>query len=481
MKKQVFNPYLPSWEYIPDGEPRVFGERLYIFGSHDNAKGKDYCVNDYVTWSAPINDLSDWRYEGVIFKKSQTPWNTDEKPMYAPDVAKGPDGRYYLYYSVQNTSIMSVAVCDSPAGRYEYYGDVKMPNGHVLGHSKEDWFQFDPSILVDNDGRIFLYSGSGQNFNKRWGYPVVGCFVMELEQDMLTVKGSPKILLPAKEKFTKPNFFEGASVRHIGELYYLVFPATDISGLNYATSKYPDRDFTYRGRIHSTSDIGYEGHSLMEARYPIGNNHGGLVEINGEWYVFDHRQTDQSGWRRQGVAEKIEIKPDGSIAMVDATSCGLNNGPLSGDGLYPAYIACNLMSKATFGLRNPTKGPFVTQEGDDYNPPCEKKQESANGGIDGMPPVSYISGIKNGCVVGYKYFDLRKTRHIRICIRGKAAGRLILSDQEDGRNIRAYFDINSSKDWMEYDADIEIIAERTPLYFIYSGRGMIEFLSFTLS
>lgn len=31
MKKQAFNPYLPSWEYIPDGEPYVFGGRVYIF------------------------------------------------------------------------------------------------------------------------------------------------------------------------------------------------------------------------------------------------------------------------------------------------------------------------------------------------------------------------------------------------------------------------------------------------------------------
>ena len=27
MKQQVFNPYLPSWEYVPDGEPHVFGDR----------------------------------------------------------------------------------------------------------------------------------------------------------------------------------------------------------------------------------------------------------------------------------------------------------------------------------------------------------------------------------------------------------------------------------------------------------------------
>lgn len=37
MKNQVMNPYLPLWEYIPDGEPRIFGDRLYVYGSHDFA------------------------------------------------------------------------------------------------------------------------------------------------------------------------------------------------------------------------------------------------------------------------------------------------------------------------------------------------------------------------------------------------------------------------------------------------------------
>ena len=39
MKKQAFNPYLPSWEYIPDGEPYVFGDRVYVYGSHDYFNG----------------------------------------------------------------------------------------------------------------------------------------------------------------------------------------------------------------------------------------------------------------------------------------------------------------------------------------------------------------------------------------------------------------------------------------------------------
>lgn len=71
MKRQAYNPYLPAWEYIPDGEPRVFGDRLYIFGSHDRFGAEGYCENDYVAWSAPVEDLSDWRYEGVISGKTR--------------------------------------------------------------------------------------------------------------------------------------------------------------------------------------------------------------------------------------------------------------------------------------------------------------------------------------------------------------------------------------------------------------------------
>lgn len=98
MKQQVFNPYLPSWEYIPDGEPYVFGDRVYVYGSHDSFGAPIFCVKDYVCWSAPVTDLSDWRYEGVIYRKNQDPSNKlGIRCLYAPDVTQGPDGRYYLF------------------------------------------------------------------------------------------------------------------------------------------------------------------------------------------------------------------------------------------------------------------------------------------------------------------------------------------------------------------------------------------------
>ena len=48
------NPFLPLNTYIVDGEPHVFGNRVYLFGSHDKAGGDTYCMRNYEFWSAPV-------------------------------------------------------------------------------------------------------------------------------------------------------------------------------------------------------------------------------------------------------------------------------------------------------------------------------------------------------------------------------------------------------------------------------------------
>lgn len=482
----VYNPYLPGWEYIPDGEPHVFDGRLYIYGSHDQAGGKGFCLNDYVCWSAPEEDLSSWRYEGVIYRREQHPHEGAVSVLYAPDVVKGTDGCYYLYYSAENCSYISVAVCDTPAGQYKYLGDVRTADGHVLGTNQEDWFQFDPAVLVDEDGRIWLYSGSGQKVNRKFGHPVVGCFVMELEQDMLTVKNGPKVILEADESLKKPSFFEGASIRHIGDWYYLVYPATNMTGLNYAMSRYPDRGFKHKGPIHSTSDIGLEGRKLMQARFPIGNNHGGMVRVKGQWYIFDHRMTNRSMFSRQGVAEPIMIKEDGTIDMVEATSCGLNGGPLQGKGNYPAYIACNLMCGKFLKWRNPFSAPYVTQDETDYCPEREKQfteKKIAGADIDSLQnwknaPMPYVAGIRNNTLVGYKYFDFQDVHSIGVEIRGDAKGILFVQTQEEG-SVVARIPIGiHAETWRAVSVPIHITRGVHAVYFRYKGKGNLAIRRF---
>ena len=128
--KQVFNPYLPAGEYIPDGEPHVFGNRVYVYGSHDRFNAAIFCVNDYVCYSAPVDDLSAWRYEGVIYKKKQDPLNKlGIRLLFAPDVVQGVDGRYYLYYAYDFLGRMGVAVSDKPQGRMNTTVMSVMPTG----------------------------------------------------------------------------------------------------------------------------------------------------------------------------------------------------------------------------------------------------------------------------------------------------------------------------------------------------------------
>ena len=457
---------------------------MYIYGSHDQFGSKEYCVNDYVSWSAPEDDLSDWRYEGIIFRKDQTPWNTKNLLYYAPDVVQGTDGKYYLFYSVQNSSIASVAVCDTPAGKFEYLGDVHFPDGRVYGSNPEDWFLFDPAVLVDDDGRIYLYAGSGQPSNGNFGHEIKGLFVMELSSDMLTIIGEPTIILPADFNPKRPNYWEGPSIRHIGKWYYLVYPATDITGLNYAMSLFPDKGFIHKGPIHSSSDIGLNGRKLMNAAYPMGNSHGGMVCVKGQWYIFDHRRTGETT-NRQPVAERIEIKEDGSISMVESTSCGLNEGPLRGIGTYPAYIACCLKSSGIFGLHNPMGGPYITQDGPDYEPK-EPADGEVNVDTETNAPKARICGIKNGCVVGYKYFDLTETKHITITARG-GDGIMEILGSEDGQSVG---EIRISHHWNNMGTDLNTAnlsqkagcpVGRCPLYLRYKGRGNVELLQFTLS
>ena len=158
--KQYFNPILPLDEYIPDGEPHVFGDRIYLFGSHDKEGGTRYCEEEnYVGWSAPLDNPGEWRYEGEIYSSKQDPAYKEgaANDLYAPDVVQGNDGRYYLYYGFAGTSghnCLNVAVCDTPAGYYEYLGFVRNPDGSV----HKTYLMGDPAVIND-EGTIRLYMG----------------------------------------------------------------------------------------------------------------------------------------------------------------------------------------------------------------------------------------------------------------------------------------------------------------------------------
>lgn len=481
MRGQAFNPYLPSWEYIPDGEPRVFENRLYIYGSHDQFNGADFCLNDYVCWSAPLDDLSDWKYEGVIYRKEQDIRNTDGKMrMCAPDCVRGVDGRYYLYYQLHALQSTSVAVADSPTGPFAFYGYVQHPDGTPWGEKRGDSFAFDPGVLVDDDGKVYLYIGFStkgmfKTVLKLRGNRVEESVCLELEPDMKTVKGGeyPIVPGPSKAKGTEyegHSFFEASSIRKANGKYYYVYSSILSHELCYAVSNFPNKEFHYGGTLVSIADIGYKGNTTPQ-NY-TGNTHGGMVEINGQWYIFYHRQTNKIKCSRQACAEKLTILPDGSIPQVETTSCGLNAGPLRSEGKYEARIACNLSGKkgtlfSDTARKKDKKNlyPYFTQSGRD-------RQENGD---------QYIANLCDGAWCGFKHFLFTGTENqITVTVRGQCDGCLKVYTNRSKAPV-SQITIHQSITWEAYTAPISTCAETAALYFVFEGSGGLDFWTFEIT
>ena len=461
MMKQALNPFLPERVYIPDGEAHVFNDRVYLFGSHDKENGETFCRLGYEIYSAPVNDLSNWTSKGINYSSSQDPIaeKTNRFYRYAPDCVRGKDGRYYLYYCLGGKKAMgsydgpiSVAVCDTPDGKYEFYGHVRNKDGSLF----DDHILFDPAVRND-DGVIRLYYGTYYSFSSlgkllrpitRWiegrmlnkttkeikAYQdrIGGCYTVSLEDDRLTVASMPKEVFncyqkkgPFKgERRLIPkgshnrighDFFEGSSIRKVNGEYYFVYSSLNNHELCYARSKYPDKDFTYGGTLISNGDVGYQGRTEKNRLNYTATNHGCIEKINGLFYVFYHKQTHGSDFSRVACAEKIKIEKDGSIKQVERTSCGLNNGPLSGVGKYSAFHATYITNGRMPNRNNKSFKhiPMITTD--------DKE--------------SYITNLKKGCLVGYRYFDLSCTKELRLSIRGNGEIEVGLKGKDDWKAI----------------------------------------------
>lgn len=464
MKKTAFNPYLPSWEYIPDGEPYVFDGRVYVYGSHDFYNGYVFCMGDYVCWSAPAEDLSDWRYEGVIYPRNEDPLNRDGKMcLYAPDVTVGPDGRYYLYYVLDHVPVVSVAVCDSPAGRYRFYGYVHYQDGTLLGEKEGDQPQFDPGVLTEG-ARTFLYTG----FCPKGDKTRTGAMATVLGEDMLTVEEAPVFVAPscaysAGSGFEGHAFFEAPSIRKIGDTYYFIYSSEVMHELCYATSKNPREGFVYKGVLVSNCDLHITDGKPADMPMAYGaNNHGSVAEINGEWYIFYHRHTNGTWYSRQGCAEKLVKGPAGGFLQAELTSCGLNNGPLPGFGTYPAYIACHLF----------TAQPSVYVGGDAF-------PKIIQDGRDGDEEPGYISNMQDSATAGFRYFDMKGVSKISITVRGYTGGVFEVRTAWDGR-VYAEIPVKNSNVWETYTAQAALPDGVQALYLTYRGDGKASLLSFAL-
>lgn len=383
------NPILPLWEHIPDGEPRVFGDRVYLYGSHDNAFSGEFCDIRLKCWSAPVSDPNHWTCHGDIFHAqadedhpSDVTWH-ENGMCYAPDVVEI-GGRYYLFvYLFYGRGC--VAVSDVPYGPFKLLNTYHYDEKDLPPDFCNNGVMVDPGVLVDDDGQVYIYCGY------EWQYMI--------QAD----PNDPSHLLPETYQTDmiprgkgESDFFEACSPRKIGDTYYLIYSPRVGSRLAYATSKSPKGPFTYRGVI---IDNGLD--------YPGGNDHGSIMQVGDQWYIFYHRTSNGTVFSRQACAERITILPDGSIPQVEMTSLGFQEA-LNPYEPTPAHICCVLRG---------------------------------HGMVKTLTPLqTVVADLRIGSVVGYKYFDFgadESATHMELLMEVRGQGetgviRVMLDDADHG-------------------------------------------------
>ncbi|MCR5418527.1 MAG: family 43 glycosylhydrolase [Lachnospiraceae bacterium] len=417
------NPFLPLWEYIPDAEPRLFGDRVYLYGSHDLPGGLNFCDYKLKVWSASIHDLNHWECHGHSIHtrddadhKASVP-GTD-KQFYAPDVVEK-DGKYYLYTYIRD-SMGCVSVSDKPEGPFTFLSNYQ----YAPEDAGDGGIFNDIGVLVDDDGKVYAYYGFQHSCMNE----------IDPETMYKVLPGSLKrsVIKDDPDTPTEERFYEASSPRKIGDTYYLIYSPCRSPRLAYATSDSPTGPFTYRGYIIDNG---------VDFDKPQGNDHGSICKIGDQWYVFYHRMTNGGITSRRACVEKITILPDGTIPPVEMTSLGFE------DSLSPYYpvkaeIACVL-----------TKDCFVTEK-------------------DLFCRV--ITDIKDGCVIGYKYFEFgedfsSKTMKLTVKIKGcgqKGALQVWIDAPDEGRGGRCIGKVETGLGDGEYSARVENVTGRHALYFV---------------
>ena len=435
------NPYLPLWEHLPDGEPRVFEDpdhpgkyRAYIIGSHD-LRFNSYCGADIRMWSAPVEDLSSWRDEGPIFTyQTGGKWDV----MYAPDLVevRRKDGKkeYYLYpHSRGRNREAMVAKGDRPDGPFTPInltadGTKTLP-GSIMG--------FDPSVYIEyvtdpNDPdyeigfRAYGYWGFQRSlaaqldqntmYSVRPGTDVIPYFMPAGRRNGSTRDSISYPHIYPGEDLKAFNFFEASSIRKIGNKYVTIY------------SGYSGREYGL-GMTNSTLRYAYgdsplgpwkSGGVLVDSRAPVlnqdgtrlqttnaaHNTHGSIEQINGQWYVFYHRPPRGFGNARQSVVAPIHVEWDEKPVAEGGRVSIKGYNPYAKDSIWTAkdaqgyeYKGAEVTSEGfhIFGL-DPYR--YYSAGFACYLSDVSLQQDS----WDIWDNHASITNVKNGHIIGYKYF-----------------------------------------------------------------------------
>ena len=437
------NPYLPLWEHLPDGEPRVFEDpdnpgkyRVYIIGSHD-VRFRSYCGPDIREWSAPVEDLSNWRDEGPIFTY---PVGGQWDVMYAPDLVevKRKDGKkeYYLYpHSRGRNREAMVTKGDRPDGPFTPVNMTEDGMGTVAGST----MGFDPAVFIEyiTDPNDPDYSVGFRAYGF-WGFQ--RSFAGQLDQStMYSLRPGTEAIsyfIPASSRYgvirdpegtTYPrvypgedlgsfNFFEAASIRKVGNKYVWVYSgysgpdyglSSTNSALRYAYGDSPLGPWKTGGvLVDSRGPVPAQDGSTLQTSYSGHNTHGSIQQINDQWYVFYHRAPRGYGYARQPMVAPVQVVWDekpvsegGKVTIRGYDPYSDNNTWTAKDNQGKEYTGAEVTSEG-FHIYGLDPYQYYSAGYACYLSNTRSQQDSWDIWDNSMP----ISDVLNGDIIGYKYF-----------------------------------------------------------------------------
>ena len=286
--------------YSADPSARVFGDRVYVYPSHDilatEGKGRVgwFCMEDYHVFSSA--NLTEWTDHGMIISQNAVPWvKPDSYSMWAPDCIER-NGKYYFYFptSPKDTTTygrgfrIGVAVGDKPTGPF-------IPQAEPV----KDVRGIDPNVFIDKDGQAYLYWSAGNIYGAK------------LKVNMLELDSEVKTLgdLPSKGLKEGPYLFERNG------MYYLTYPHVEnkIERLEYAMGTNPLGPFKFAGVIMDESVSG------------CWTNHHSIIQFKNQWYLFyhDRNYSPRFDKARSIRADSLFFNADGTIKKVMPTLRGI--------------------------------------------------------------------------------------------------------------------------------------------------------------
>lgn len=281
-------------KYTSDPTALVYNGSVYLFTGHDEAPAgtEEYIMNDWLCFSS--DDMINWREHPTPLKATDFKWASGD--AYASKILYH-NGQFYWYVAVShgsgNGKAIGVAISSSPTGPYTDARGSAMITHDMLPETKNDKANLDPSVLIDDDGRAYMFWGNGT------------CYLARLKEDMTALDSTIEII-------ELPGFKEGAHIHKRDGWYYLSYGYEMPEKVAYAMSRSIYGPWEFKGILNEIA-------GNCETNRPC------IIEFNRQPYFIYHNGAlkDGGSHRRSVCIDHLYYNEDATLKRVVMTSEGI--------------------------------------------------------------------------------------------------------------------------------------------------------------